>query len=123
MKKKRLIIIIIIAAISVMGTCWIARPKALGNINHSYSEKTTTTSNVSFSGKTGERIKFSFRSNITSGDLNIVLYNSFGNKVYTLDQATELEAFFTLDNTDTYTLTAECHNFIGKYKIELYKAD
>ena len=123
MKKKRLIIVIIIVVISVMCTCWITRPKALGNINHRYSEKSTTNSYISISGKTCERIKFSFRSNITSGDLNIVLYNSFGNEVYTLDQATELEAFFTLDSTDTYTLAAECHDFIGKYKIELYKAD
>lgn len=123
MKRKPLIIVIIIAAICVMGIYWITRPKALGSINHSYSEEITTTSNISFSGETGEKIKFSFRSNIASGDLDIVLYNSFGNEVYTLDKATELEAFFTLDSTDTYTLAAECDDFIGKYEIELYKAD
>lgn len=107
----------------MISTYLITRPKALGNMSHSYSEKITTTSNISFSGKAGERIKFSFRSNIVHGDLDITLYTSFGNEVYTLDKATELEAFFTLDNTDTYTLAAKCKDFIGKYEISVYKAE
>lgn len=123
MKKKSLIIVMIITAISAIIIYLMIRPTALGNMNHSYSEKTTTTSNVTFSGKAGERIKFSFRSHIASGDLDIILYNSLGDKVYTLDKAAELEAFFTLDSTDTYTLKAECSSFIGKYEISAYKAN
>lgn len=122
MKKKSLIIVIIIAVISVISIYLISRPKTLGNMNHNYSEKITETSDISFLGEAGERIKFSFRSNIVSGDLDIVLYNSFGNEVYTLDKATALETFFTLDSTDTYTLAAECNDFIGKYKISVYRA-
>lgn len=123
MKKKSLIIIIIIAVISVISIYLITSPKALGNMNHNYSEKITTTSDISFLGEAGERIKFSFRSNIVSGELDIVLYNSFGSEVYTLDKATALETFFTLDSTDTYTLAAECNDFIGKYTISVYRAD
>lgn len=123
MKNKSLIIVIVSAVISLIIIYLITRPKALGNMNHSYSEQITTASNISFSGKAGERIKFSFNSNLVSGDLDIVLYNSFGNEIYTLDKANTLETFFTLDSTDTYTLVAECNNFIGKYKISVYKAN
>lgn len=123
MKNKSLIIVIVSAVISLIIIYLITRPKALGNMNHSYSEQITTASNISFSGKGGERIKFSFNSNIVSGDLDIVLYNSFGNEIYTLDKAKTLETFFTLDSTDTYTLVVECNNFIGKYKISVYKAN
>lgn len=92
-------------------------------MSNSYSEQVTTTSDISFSGEAGEKIKFSFRSDIVSGDLDLVLYNSFGNEVYTLDGAKALETFFILDSTDTYTLAAVCKNFIGEYKILVYKAD
>lgn len=30
--------------------------------------------------------------------------------------------FFTLGNKDTYTLAAECSDFIGKYQVKVYKA-
>ena len=78
---------------------------------------------ISFSGEEGERIKFSFRSNIVNGELNMVLYDSAGNAVYTLDEAKALETFYTLDSSGTYTLAAECKDFIGEYKIKVYKAD
>ena len=123
MKKKSVIIwsiVIIVVAISIY---LLTQPKVLGNMSHSYSEQTTTTSDISFSAEVGERIKFSFRSNIISGDLDMVLYDSVGNRVYILDQAKALETFFTLNSSDTYTLAAECNNFIGEYKISVYKAD
>lgn len=59
-------------------------------MNHSYAEPTTGSSNFSFSGETGERIKISFASDIKSGDLNIVLYDSNKNTVYELDKAKEM---------------------------------
>ena len=89
-------------------------------MNNSYSEQITTTSDISFSGKAGDRIKFSFKSEIISGDLDMVLYDSAGNEVYTLDRAGALETFFTLERSDTYTLAAKCNNFIGEYRIVIY---
>lgn len=123
MKKKSLIIVIIIAIVSVISIYLRTKPKVLGNMNNSYSEQITTTSDISFSGKAGDRIKFSFKSEIISGDLDMVLYDSAGNEVYILDKAKALETFFTLNRSDTYTLVAECNSFIGEYKISVYKVD
>ncbi len=120
MKKKSLIIVIIIAIVSVISIYLRTKPKVLGNMNNSYSEQITTTSDISFSGEAGDRIKFSFKSEIISGDLDMVLYDSAGNEVYTLDRAGALETFFTLERSDTYTLAAKCNNFIGEYKIVIY---
>ena len=123
MKKKTIIIWIIIIAAAVIGIYLLTRPTVLGNMKNSYTEQITTASDISFSGEAGERIKFSFRSNIVNGELNMVLYDSAGNVVYTLDEAKALETFYTLDSSGTYTLAAECKDFIGEYKIKVYKAD
>ena len=40
-----------------------------------------------------------------------------------LDQADALETLFTLSSSDTYTLTAKCTGFVGKYEVSVYKAD
>lgn len=126
MKKKSVIgigiIAIIVIAIVISGYLYF-RPELLGNINHNYKEKTTIASSVSFSGKAGDRIKFSLRSNIKNGDLEIVLLDSTGNEVYELAKATALETFFTLNKEDSYTVAAECSDFIGSYSIKVYKAD
>lgn len=124
MKKKGILIgILIVTAMAATGMFLLTRSKSLGNMRNFFSEQTTTASTISFSGEAGERIKFSFRSNTVSGDLDMVLYDSAGNEVYSLGKAKALETFFTLDRPDTYTLKAECHNFIGEYKISVYKAD
>lgn len=126
MKKKSIIgigiIAIFVIAIVISGYLYF-RLELLGNINHNYKEKTTITSSVSFSGKEGDRIKFSLRSNIKNGDLEIVLLDSTGNEVYELAKATALETFFTLDKEDSYTVAAECSDFIGSYSIKVYKVD
>lgn len=122
MKKKFVIAGGITAVIAVIGICWLKRPELLGNIGNSYIEKTTLTSGISFQGDAGRRIKFSYKSDIESGRLDMVLYNSEGDEVYKLDRAKELECFFTLGNKDTYTLAAECSDFIGKYQVKVYKA-
>lgn len=101
----------------------LTRPKELGNIRQAYSTPETSTSNISFSGEMGDRIKFSFASNIENGDLDIIVYDSKGNAVYELDRAKELETFWTLDNSDTYTLEAKCKDFIGNFKVTIYKVD
>ena len=119
MKKKTIIIWIIIIAAVVIGIYLLTRPTVLGSMKNSYTEQITTASDISFSGEA----KFSFRSNIVNGELNMVLYDSVGNEVYRLDEAKALETFFTLDSSGTYTLAAECKDFIGEYKIKVYKAD
>ena len=123
MKKTSFIIVIIIIIVSAISIHLITSPKVLGNMSKSYSEQITTTSDISFSGEAGDRIKFSFKSDIISGDLDIALYDSAGNEVYVLDRASELETFFTLERSDSYTLAAECNDFIGTYEIFLYSLD
>ncbi len=121
MKKKIILTGITVTAFLILAIYLFNRPQLLGNMKSSCTEQTTTTSDITFSGKAGDKIKFSFRSNIENGDLNMILYDSNNHAVYTLDQAKALECFFTLDASDTYTLAAECNNFIGKYNIKVYK--
>ncbi|OIZ65202.1 hypothetical protein BLA28_10685 [Eisenbergiella tayi] len=117
MKKKNIIIGITTVVIVMISAYLLTRPKILGNLNHSYTEQSTSTSEISFSGETGDKIKFVFSSNIKNGDLDMVLYDSDGNMIYQLDKAKKLVAYFTLDNSDIYTLTAKRSNFIGNNKI------
>lgn len=121
--KKKLILGIIILVVVLSCIWFVANPKALGNMSHDFNEPTTNISNISFFGKVDGKIKFSFKSNIEAGELDIVLYDSDGNAVYELDKARALETYYTLDKTDTYTLTAEYSNFIGSYKIAVYEVD
>ena len=128
MKRKRIIIgivivIIIIIIVATIRTYLMTRPKKLGNMNHRYTEETTNASNISFKVEAGDRIKFSFRSDIISGDLEIALCDSKGNEVYKLDRAKALETYFTLESSDTYTLTAKCNSFVGTYKIIVYNVE
>ncbi len=122
--KKKNIVICIIAIVVVLVSVWVLFPstksKSLGNMNHSYTKPTTGSSNFSFFGETDERIKISFASDSKNGDLNIVLYDSNKNIVYKLDKAKELVTYYTFNNTDTYTLTAEYTDFVGKFKVEVY---
>lgn len=119
MKKKNIIIGITTVVIVMISAYLLTRPKILGNLNHSYTEQSTSTSEISFLGETGDKIKFVFSSNIKNGDLDMVLYDSDGNMIYQLDKAKKLVAYFTLDNADIYTLTAKRNNFIGNYKIKI----
>lgn len=123
MKKKHKFLGIVVVIIAIIGVYLITRPKALGNIHNSYSTLTTTASTISFLGESGDRIKFSFSSNIENGDLDIILYDSKGNEVYILGRAKKLETFFDLSNSDTYTLAAKCNDFVGNYKIKVYKVE
>lgn len=103
---------------------WIFnRPESLGNITQKFSESTTSSANITFSGEANERIKFSFKSNIESGELDIILYDSNENVVYELDKAKALETYFTFEKADTYTLKAEYVDFVGNYKVEVFEAN
>lgn len=123
MKKKSIILGIILIIIVIISIFLLTRPKSLGNINFSCTEKTTKTSEITFSGDAGHKLKFSFRSNIERGNLSIILYDSEGNAVYELDKAKSLETFFELDKSDTYVLVAECDNFIGNFKVKVTQKD
>ena len=123
MKKKGIIAVVVVVIAVAVGVYLLVRPKPLGSMHNSYSEQTTAVSDISFFGDANQRIKFSFRSDIVCGDLDIILSDSAGNEVYILDQAGALEKLLTLDSSDTYTLTAKCTNFVGKYEVSVYKAD
>lgn len=123
MKMKYIIIGIIVVIATALSIWLLSRPKTLGNINLTYLEPETSTSNISFTAEAGNKIKFSFASNIENGDLDIIVYDSKGNVVKELDRAKKLETLLTLDNSDTYTLAAEYKDFIGSFKIRVYKLD
>lgn len=89
----------------------------------SFTDKKTNTSEISFALKQGETIKFSFRSKIKTGDLNLVLYDSKDHEVYVLDHASALETFYTTHKDDTYTLKAIYKNFTGNFKITVYESN
>lgn len=118
--KKKIIIIAIVVALILVGLWFVIHPKALGNMKHSYDTATTSSSDFSFAGQESERIKFSFQSNVESGDLVITLRDSSGNVVYELDDAKKLETFYTLTATDTYMVVAEYEEFVGDFRVVLY---
>lgn len=120
--KKKILVIVIVVVLVLVGIWLMTRPKALGNMKHSYDVATTSSSNFSFEGQESERIKFSFQSNIESGKLVITLCNSAGNVVYELDDAKKLETFYTLTATDTYMVVAEYEDFMGDFKVAVYPA-
>jgi len=121
MKKKNIILALGVFVIGLLFLWILNRPESLANITQKFNEPTTSSSNVTFSGEANERIKFSFKSNIKSGELDIILYDSNGNVVYELDKAKALETYFIFEKTDTYTLKAEYIDFVGNYKVEVFE--
>lgn len=122
MKKKYLTIALCIGAAIAVSFIWLTnRPKALGNLNHSFSssDPATNTSTISFFAEKDDRIRFYIASDIEQGNLDIVLYDSEGNLVKELDQARELVTYLTMHYDDTYTLAAEYTDFAGSFKAEV----
>ena len=123
MKKEHITIVAIIAFVGLMlGIRAFTTPDALGSMSKSSAEAKSERSEILFQGEAGEKIKFSFRSNIKSGSLEIVLYDSEGAAIYELDSAKALETYYTFEKADTYTLVAECTDFVGNYSITVYEA-
>ena len=122
MKKKYIILIsfILVLSAGIIGFYLLTRATILGNMSNEYSKQVTTTSDISFAGEAGNRIKFVFESDVISGNLDMTLYDSDGIAVYTLDNAKELVTYFILERSTTYTLVAKCDDFIGTYKISVY---
>ena len=123
MKIKITIICIAVFCIAAASIFLLTQPKALCSITQIYTKPETSTSDASFSGETGDKIKISLSTRIDGGDLDVFLYDSKGNVVYELDRAKELRTYFTFEYSDTYTLAAEYNNFVGKFDIRLYEAD
>ncbi|MDE6905291.1 MAG: hypothetical protein K2P76_10215 [Lachnospiraceae bacterium] len=122
MKKKYIILITFILAVTagIIGVYLLTRPTVLGNMSNEYSKQVTTTSDISFAGEAGNKIKFVFESDVISGNLDMTLYDADGTAVYTLDNAKELVTYLILERSNTYTLVAKCDNFVGTYKIFVY---
>lgn len=123
MKKKIIIICIFALLIVLLSAYFLTRPNVLGNINQTFIDKETGSSDISFSAESGDRIKFSYKSDMKSGNLEIKLYDSNSDVIYELDRAKELETFFTFQKSDEYFLKSEYSDFIGKYSITVYKMD
>lgn len=120
MKKKSIIICIIAIITAAVAIYLLTRPKALGNITNKYTKQTTSTSDISFRGETGYKIKFRLKTDIKKGALDVILYDSKGNAVYKLDKAKELVTYFTLEKSDTYTLEVNYKDFVGEFDIHVY---
>ncbi len=124
MKKEYVTIIAIIAFVGLMlGIRAFTTPETLGSMSKSSAEAESERSEILFQGEIGEKVKLSFRSNIKRGSLEIVLYDSEGAAVYELDSAKALETYYTFEKADTYTLVAECTDFVGNYSVTVYKAE
>ena len=119
MKKKCAIIGVIVVIAAIVCILFATRTTVLGSMNLVYAEPTTSISTVSFWGDEGDKIKFSFASEIKSGNLDIVLYDSDGEVVYKLAKADKLETFFVLEHSGSYTLAAEYTDFVGNFKIKV----
>jgi hypothetical protein len=124
LKSKILLGGCVLAALAIL-VYLFAASKAVGNMSDRCDAPATTTSTLSFPGENGDRFRFVFESQVESGDLDIVLYDSAGNKVdaeaLDFDRAKELKAYFTLERSDTYTLAAERRDFVGSFSIKLYR--
>ena len=123
MKKKTITICAIVMVVFVFGVWLLLKPKAIANIDKAYASATSNSSAVTFQADKGDRVKFSFRSEINAGNLEIIVYSSDGRVVYVLDHAKELETYYTFDNSDTYSLKAEYTDFVGSFKIAIYPAN
>lgn len=123
-KNKGLVAIaIVLLVLAMIGLRLVVVPGSLGNINRNYFNPETGSADISFAAQEGAKIKFSFASNVESGELDIILYDSESNAVYELDEAKALETFYTIEKADTYTLKAEYREFTGNFKIVAYNAD
>lgn len=124
MKKKTILVAVVLAATTIGLSIWLqSRHELLGNMNHRYTVPETSTANFSFTADAGDEIKFSFASSIQGGDLNILLYDPSGAVVTKLPHAKELETFAILEQSGTYTLTAQCEDFVGNFRIKVYAWD
>lgn len=123
MKRKIAVISSAILLGAVLTTVILVRNKPLGNISMSVpaGEPKTASSEVSFRGKSGERVRISLSTNVKSGTVNFVLYNSKGGIVENFGTAKAYQGFVNLEVDDIYTLAAEYSDFEGYFRADVSK--
>lgn len=109
------VIIVGVIIISVLGL----RQKVLGNMSDDIRDIQTSSSDFSFVGSAGDRIKISLRTSVANGTVDFILSDSKGNVVSELDRAKALETFVDLSYDDTYTMTAIYKEFTGEYSVKV----
>ena len=128
--KKKIAVISISSAVllgAVLTTVILMKNKPLGNISMSVpvgipdGVAKTASSEVSFKGSSGDRIRISLSTNVKSGAVNFVLYNSKGGVVENFGTAKAYRGFVDLEIDDTYTLAAEYADFEGDFKADVSK--
>ena len=122
--RKLIIVLIVIALIAGL---IFAAPAIMdfmnwmGNINGSYSEPETSGSEVSFFAAAGRKLRIVLNSDVKGGELDIEVYNSDVEKVFTVDNGNELVTYFTPEKDDAYTVRAELTDFTGSFDLTVYK--
>lgn len=73
-EEKQIVMCAIVTIVVTVGVLLLLRPKALGNFNASIDEPETSALEFCAAAEKGERVKFSFHSEIGMGNLKIVVY-------------------------------------------------
>jgi hypothetical protein len=110
-----IILLVIVALLSIFRPSW----KVLGNMRKDVTEVKTSSSDFSFQGEAGLRIKVSLRTTVKAGVVDFLLTDSKGNLVEEFDYADALETFVDLENDDIYTMTAIYKDFTGKFSAKV----
>ncbi len=119
MNKKKILLVIIVMIFLGLGIgdfILDARWKPLGNMSHNMKEPKTFSSDFSFQAVKGMRVRIDIGTMVEGGTVDFVLSDSKGNIIEKLPKAKELVTYVIFDYDDTYTLTAICNDFIGKYR-------
>lgn len=124
--KKKIAVISLSSAVllgAVLTTVILMRNKPLGNISMSVpvGDVKTASSEISFKGNSGDRVRISLSTNVKSGMVNFVLYNSKGGVVENFGTAKAYRGFVDLEIDDIYTLAAEYADFEGNFKADVSK--
>ena len=122
--RKLIIVLIVIALIAGLvfaAPAIMVFMNWMGNINGSYSEPETSGSEVSFFAEAGRKLRIVLNSDLKGGELDIEVYNSGGEKVFTVDNGKELVTYFTPEKDDSYTVRAEFTDFTGSFDLTVYK--
>ena len=122
--KKKIAVISISSAVllgAVLTTVILMRNKPLGNISMSVpvGETKTASSEISFKGNSGDRIRISLSTSVKNGTVNFVLYNSKGGVVENFGTAKAYRGFVNLEIDDTYTFAAGYTDFEGDFRVDV----
>jgi hypothetical protein len=119
MKTKIILTVIILLVIAALLSIFRPSWKVLGNMRKDVPEVQTSSSDFSFQGEAGDRIKVSLRTTVKAGVVDFILTDSEGNLVEEFDYADALETFVDLENDDIYTMTADYKDFTGKFSAKV----